>query len=90
LHSRASAAPPANTANAYKSLKLFGEAFEIVRADYVAKPNDAKLAASSIARIAILLQWRKGPMSPFQLTCRNGDGGVPEVSEAIVTKTGRA
>ncbi len=48
LHSRASPAPPTNTARVYKSLKLFGEVFDIVRADYVDKPSDAKLVASAI------------------------------------------
>ena len=48
LHSRASPAPPAGTAKAYKSLKLFDEVFDTVRADYVDKPNDAKLVASAI------------------------------------------
>jgi carboxyl-terminal processing protease len=49
LHSRAFAAPAADTARAYKALKLFGEVFDVVRADYVDKPNDAKLIASAIS-----------------------------------------
>jgi C-terminal processing protease CtpA/Prc len=32
----------------YKALKLFGEVFDIVRGDYVDKPDDAKLVISSI------------------------------------------
>ena len=48
LHSHASPAPPASTASTYKALKLFGEVFDIVRADYVDKPDDAKLVTSSI------------------------------------------
>jgi carboxyl-terminal processing protease len=47
-HSSAFPAPPGSTASAYKSLKLFGEVFDIVHADYVDKPNDAKLVASAI------------------------------------------
>ncbi len=48
-NSSAFPAPPNSTANVYKSLKLFGEVFDIVRADYVDKPNDAKLVASAIS-----------------------------------------
>jgi len=48
LHSHASPAPPASTAGVYKALKLFGEVFDVVRADYVDKPDDAKLVTSSI------------------------------------------
>ncbi|MDR3486492.1 MAG: S41 family peptidase [Bradyrhizobium sp.] len=48
LHSLASPAPPASSAELYRALKLFGEVFEIVRTDYVDKPNDAKLVASAV------------------------------------------
>ena len=48
LNSHASPAPPASAASTYKALKLFGEVFDIVRADYVDKPDDAKLVTSSI------------------------------------------
>jgi carboxyl-terminal processing protease len=47
-HSLASPAPPANSAGLYPAQKLFDEVLEIVRADYVDKPNDAKLVTSSI------------------------------------------
>ena len=43
-----SLAPPASAASKYKALKLFGEVFDIVRGDYVDKPDDAKLVISSI------------------------------------------
>src|SRR5437763_58331 len=37
-------------ADTYRQLNLFGDVFERVRADYVEKPNDAKLAEVSITR----------------------------------------
>ena len=46
LHSHASPAPRTQTAS--RSLRLFGEVFNTVRADYVDKPDDAKLVASAI------------------------------------------
>jgi carboxyl-terminal processing protease len=42
------AVPSASRASGYKSLKLFDEVFETVRADYVDKPSDSKLITSSI------------------------------------------
>jgi carboxyl-terminal processing protease len=38
----------AGAAETYRQLELFGNAFDIVRRDYVDKPNDAKLIASAI------------------------------------------
>jgi carboxyl-terminal processing protease len=46
LHSFASPAPETQTA--YRSLRLFDEVFNTVRADYVDKPDDTKLMASAI------------------------------------------
>lgn len=48
ISSAASASTGAGTAETYRQLRLFGKAFEIVRRDYVDKPNDAKLIASAI------------------------------------------
>jgi carboxyl-terminal processing protease len=46
--SRASSAPRIHTAGDYRSLELFDEVFNIVRANYVDKPDAAKLVASSL------------------------------------------
>jgi carboxyl-terminal processing protease len=40
--------PPADAASVYKSLKLFDEVFDIVRANYIVRPDDAKMVASAI------------------------------------------
>lgn len=48
LISGAIASPSDRAAEIYQSLKLFGKAFEVVRNDYVDKPDDAKLIASAI------------------------------------------
>jgi carboxyl-terminal processing protease len=42
------AAPPANSAETYKQLNLFGEVFERVRADYVDEVSDDTLVESAI------------------------------------------
>jgi carboxyl-terminal processing protease len=46
LHSHASPAPQTETA--YRSLRLFDDVFNTVRADYVDKPDNSKLMASAI------------------------------------------
>src|ERR1700716_3274871 len=43
-----SAAPPANSAETYKQLNLFGEVFERVRAEYVDDVSDDTLVESAI------------------------------------------
>src|SRR5437868_3438493 len=42
------AAPPANSAETYKQLNLFGEVFERVRAEYVDEVNDETLVEGAI------------------------------------------
>src|SRR2546423_14998051 len=42
------AAPPANSAETYKQLNLFGEVFERVRAEYVEEVSDDTLIESAI------------------------------------------
>ncbi|MGH6728248.1 MAG: S41 family peptidase [Pseudolabrys sp.] len=46
--SSAIAQPATSISNDYQALELFGKVFDIVRADYVDKPDDAKLIASAI------------------------------------------
>jgi carboxyl-terminal processing protease len=46
--SSAIARPAENVANDYRELGLFGKVFDLVRADYVDKPDDQKLIASAI------------------------------------------
>jgi len=43
-----SVAEAAGAADTYRQLNLFGDVFERVRADYVEKPDDAKLVESAI------------------------------------------
>src|SRR4030095_2854697 len=43
-----SIAKAAGNADTYRNLNLFGDVFERVRADYVEKPDDAKLVESAI------------------------------------------
>ena len=42
------ARPATNISNDYRELELFGKVFDVVRADYVDKPDDQKLIASAI------------------------------------------
>ena len=46
--SSAIARPATNISNDYRELELFGKVFDVVRADYVDKPDDQKLIASAI------------------------------------------
>ena len=46
--SSAIARPAASISNDYRSLELFGKVFDVVRADYVDKPDDQKLIVSAI------------------------------------------
>ncbi len=48
LVSSAIASPSTNSAETYRELKLFGKVFDVVRKDYVDKPDDAKLIALAI------------------------------------------
>ena len=47
--SYAFAQPAANNAADYHALELFGKVFDVVRADYVDKPDDQKLVASALS-----------------------------------------
>ncbi len=49
LISHAIASPSENSAETYRELELFGKVFELVRKDYVDKPDDTKLVASAIS-----------------------------------------
>ena len=48
LMSGAVASPRSDAAQTYRELELFGKAFDVVRQDYVEKPDDKKLIASAI------------------------------------------
>ncbi|HUI14240.1 MAG TPA: S41 family peptidase [Xanthobacteraceae bacterium] len=48
LISGAAAAPRSGASQTYRQLELFGKAFEVVRRDYVEKPDDKKLIASAV------------------------------------------
>ena len=48
LHQDVGAATSANTADTYKQLNLFGDVFELVRADYVDKVGNEKLVEGAI------------------------------------------
>ncbi len=48
LGTSASARPASHVSDDYRELELFGKVFDIVRADYVDKPNDQKLIASAV------------------------------------------
>jgi len=48
LVASAIAAPSTHSAETYRELELFGKVFDIVRQDYVDKPDDTKLIASAI------------------------------------------
>ena len=56
------AAPPANSAETYKQLNLFGEVFERVRAEYVDEVSDDTLVEVGDQRHADLAR------SPFELS----------------------
>ena len=49
LITHAIASPSTNSAETYRELELFGKVFELVRKDYVDKPDDTKLVASAIS-----------------------------------------
>ena len=48
LISAATASPSKNSSTTYRELQLFGKVFDVVRRDYVEKPNSAKLIQSAI------------------------------------------
>ena len=48
LTSQAIASPKADPSETYRELELFGKAFDVVRRDYVEKPDDKKLIASAV------------------------------------------
>ena len=61
----------AAAADTYRQLNLFGDVFERVRADYVEKPDDAKLIESAINGMLSGLDPHSSYMEPkASATCR--------------------
>src|SRR5947209_19479289 len=68
-------------ADTYRQLNLFGDVFERVRADYVEKPNDAKLVESAINGMLSGLDPHSSYMDPksfrdMQVQTRGEFGGL--------------
>src|SRR5215470_14844757 len=65
----AARAAASNTASSdtYRTLNLFGDVFERVRADYVEKPDDGKLVESAINGMLAGLDPHSGYMNPHSL-----------------------
>src|SRR5580693_956757 len=59
-----SAAPPANSAETYKQLNLFGEVFERVRAEYVDDVSDDTLVESAINGMLTSLDPHSNYLNP--------------------------
>ena len=71
----------AATADTYRQLNLFGDVFERVRADYVEKPDDAKLIESAINGMLAGLDPHSSYMDPksfrdMQIQTRGEFGGL--------------
>src|ERR1700684_4393393 len=71
----------AASSDTYRQLNLFGEVFERVRADYVEKPNDAKLVESAINGMLAGLDPHSSYMDPssfrdIQVQTRGEFGGL--------------
>jgi carboxyl-terminal processing protease len=71
----------AAAADTYRQLNLFGDVFERVRADYVEKPDDAKLIESAINGMLAGLDPHSSYMDPksfrdMQVTTRGEFGGL--------------
>ncbi len=76
-----SATAKAATADTYRQLNLFGDVFERVRADYVEKPDDAKLIESAINGMLAGLDPHSSYMDPksfrdMQIQTRGEFGGL--------------
>jgi len=54
----------AAASDTYRTLNLFGDVFERVRADYVEKPDDSKLVESAINGMLAGLDPHSGYMTP--------------------------
>jgi carboxyl-terminal processing protease len=77
----ASAKAAAASADTYRQLNLFGDVFERVRADYVEKPDDAKLVESAINGMLAGLDPHSSYMDPksfrdMQIQTRGEFGGL--------------
>ena len=57
----------AEASDTYRTLNLFGDVFERVRADYVEKPDDSKLVESAINGMLAGLDPHSGYMNPHSL-----------------------
>jgi carboxyl-terminal processing protease len=71
----------AATSDTYRTLNLFGDVFERVRADYVEKPDDSKLVESAINGMLAGLDPHSGYMNPhgfrdLQVQTRGEFGGL--------------
>jgi carboxyl-terminal processing protease len=76
-----SSSAKAASADTYKQLNLFGDVFERVRADYVEKPDDAKLIESAINGMLAGLDPHSSYMEPkafrdMQVQTRGEFGGL--------------
>ncbi len=76
-----SSAAKAAAADTYRQLNLFGDVFERVRADYVEKPDDAKLVESAINGMLAGLDPHSSYMDPksfrdMQVQTRGEFGGL--------------
>src|ERR1700719_3130556 len=84
----------AATADTYRQLNLFGDVFERVRADYVEKPDDAKLVESAINGMLNALDPHSSYMDPksfkdMQIQTRGEFGVVKFVTPIDVTPAAR-
>jgi carboxyl-terminal processing protease len=75
------ASAKAATADTYRQLNLFGDVFERVRADYVERPDDAKLVESAINGMLNALDPHSSYMDPksfkdMQIQTRGEFGGL--------------
>ena len=71
----------AEASDTYRTLNLFGDVFERVRADYVEKPDDSKLVESAINGMLAGLDPHSGYMTPssfrdMQVQTRGEFGGL--------------
>ena len=78
---RMGSAARAAASDTYRTLNLFGDVFERVRADYVEKPDDSKLVESAINGMLAGLDPHSGYMNPktfrdMQVQTRGEFGGL--------------
>ena len=71
----------ATASDTYRTLNLFGDVFEVVRAAYVEKPEDGKLVESAINGMLAGLDPHSAYMNPhsfrdMQVQTRGGFGGL--------------